>query len=111
VQRLRLRCRALLAFLWLQTTCEELARPLLHVPTMNKLKGTRRIWWLVGMGVVLVGVGTALVVLPLTSPTAGAEGPDIQVPKMQNVPPEGAPKLRLGSESDSKSESEPEKAR
>lgn len=65
---------------------------------MNKLKGTRRIWWLVGMGVVIGGVGTALVVLPAVSPTAGAGGPDVHVPKMQNVPPEGPPKLHLDSE-------------
>lgn len=68
---------------------------------MNKLKGTRRIWWLVGMGVVIVGVGTALVVLPLTSPTAGAGGPEIQVPKMQNVPPDGATKLHIESKPES----------
>ncbi len=70
---------------------------------MNKLKGTRRIWWLVGVGVVIVGVGTALVVLPAVSPTAGAGGPDVRVPKMQNVPPEGAPSMHL----DTKKEPEP----
>jgi len=69
---------------------------------MNKLKGTRRIWWLVGMGVLIAGVGTALLVLPAISPTAGAGGPDVQVPKMENVPPEGAPKLQL--ETDEKEE-------
>jgi hypothetical protein len=73
---------------------------------MNKLKGTRRIWWLVGMGVLLVGFGTAMVVLPLSSPTRGAEGPDIQVPKMQNVPPEGATKLDVGADPDAASEKE-----
>lgn len=76
---------------------------------MNKLKGTRRIWWLVGTGLVIVGVGTALVVLPAVSPTPGTGGPDIQVPKMQNVPPEGAPKLRL--ETQPEAEPEADKAR
>lgn len=62
---------------------------------MNKFKGNRRLLWLFGISVVILGVVTALVVLPAVSSTPGTGGPDIQVPKMQNVPPEGAPRMRL----------------
>jgi hypothetical protein len=62
---------------------------------VNKLKGNRRIWWLVGIAVTILGVVAALVVLPALSPTPGTGGADVHVPKMQNVPPEGAPSMHL----------------
>lgn len=62
---------------------------------MNKFKGSRRLLWLFGISVVILGVVAALVVLPVVTSTPGAGGPDIRVPKMQNVPPEGAPRMRL----------------
>lgn len=62
---------------------------------MNKFKGSRRIWWLIGIAVTIAGVVTALVMLPSVSSTPGTGGPDIQVPKMQNVPPGGTPRMRL----------------
>jgi hypothetical protein len=65
---------------------------------MNKLKGNRRIWWLIGITVMILGVVAALVVLPALSPTPGKGGADVRVPKMQNVPPEGAPSMHLDTE-------------
>lgn len=62
---------------------------------INKLKGTRRIWWLIGIGILVAGVATALVVLPSVSSTPGTEGPNIHVPSMQNVPPAGAHRMQL----------------
>jgi len=62
---------------------------------MNKFKGNRRVMWLIGIAVMIVGIVTALVVLPAVSSTPGADGPDIHVPKMQNVPPAGNPRMRL----------------
>jgi hypothetical protein len=43
----------------------------------------------------MLGLFAALVVLPATSPTVGQQGPEVHVPSMQNVPAEGAPKLKL----------------
>ena len=53
------------------------------------------ILWLVGVVVLVVGFVVAAVILPATSKTPGADRPDIQVPKMQNVPPAAAPKMQL----------------
>jgi hypothetical protein len=65
---------------------------------MNEFKGIRRTYWLIGVAIMVVGVMTALVLLPAFSPTRGTGGPDIRVPKMQNVPPAGAPRMRLDLE-------------
>jgi len=43
--------------------------------------------WLTGVVVLVVGFVVAAVILPATSKTPGADQPNIQVPKMQNVPP------------------------
>jgi len=58
---------------------------------MNKLKGSRRFLWLGGIALLVFGVLAAMLILPLVSPTPGVGGPAIRVPKMQNIPPEGAP--------------------
>jgi hypothetical protein len=62
---------------------------------MNPFKGKRRVFWLGEMFVLVVGVLAAAIVLPTVTPTPGAEGPTVDVPKMQNVPGEEAPKMRL----------------
>lgn len=62
---------------------------------MNKFKGNRRVVWLIGIAVMIIGIVTALVLLPAVSSTPGAGGPDIHMPKMQNVPPAGAPRMQL----------------
>ena len=54
--------------------------------------------WLTGVVVLVVGFLVAAVILPATSKTPGADQPNIQVPKMQNVPPAAAPKMRLDTE-------------
>ena len=51
--------------------------------------------WLTGVVVLVVGFVVAALILPATSKTPGADQPSIQVPKMQNVPPAAAPKMRL----------------
>ena len=63
---------------------------------MNPLKGTRRMYWLAGMALLVVGLLGSALILPSISDTPGADGPDVQLPKMQNVPSENAPKLKLG---------------
>jgi len=55
----------------------------------------KSIFWLAGLFVLVVGFIVAAVVLPATSKTPGSDQPSIQVPKMENVPPADAPKMRL----------------
>ena len=62
---------------------------------MKQFTDKRRVLWLTGIGVLVLGLLAAFVVLPMRAETKGAEGPDVQVPKMQNVPPENAPKMNL----------------
>lgn len=64
----------------------------------NGFKSSRAVLWLGGMVLLVLGFLVAAIVLPLTSPTPGKGGPAIHVPKMQNVPPEGAPRMKLDVE-------------
>ena len=64
----------------------------------NGFKSTRAVLWLGGITLLVLGFLVAAVVLPATAPTPGQGGPDIHVPKMQNVPPEQAPKMKLDVE-------------
>lgn len=59
----------------------------------NGFKSKRATLWLGGIAVLVLGFLVAAIVLPTTAPTPGEGGPDVHVPKMQNVPPEGAMKL------------------
>lgn len=61
----------------------------------NGFQSKRSILWLGGIALLVLGFLVAAVVLPTTAPTPGAGGPDIHVPKMQNVPPDQAPKMKL----------------
>lgn len=61
----------------------------------KEFKSKRSIFWLGGIAVLVLGFLVAAIVLPTTSPTPGAGEPAIQVPKMENVPPENAPKMQL----------------
>jgi hypothetical protein len=62
---------------------------------VNALKGKRRLLWLGGIAVLVLGLITVFVVVPAVSPTPGAGGPEVDVPKMQNVPADEAPKMRI----------------
>ena len=61
----------------------------------NGFKSKRAALWLGGIAFLVLGFLVAAIVLPATTATPGKGGPDIHVPKMQNVPPEGAPKVKL----------------
>ena len=61
----------------------------------NEFKSKRATLWVGSIAVLVLGFLVAAIVLPGTAPTPGTGGPDIQVPKMQNVPSAGAPKMRL----------------
>jgi hypothetical protein len=63
-------------------------------------KSKRAVLWLGGIALLVLGFLVLAVVLPATAPTPGKGGPDIQVPKMENVPPEQAPKMKLDVEKD-----------
>jgi hypothetical protein len=69
---------------------------------MNPFKGKRRVLWLGGMFVLVVGLLAAATVLPTVTATPGAGGPTVDVPKMQNVPSEEAPKMRLETAAEQK---------
>ena len=62
---------------------------------MKAFTDSRRWFWLGGVVVLLAGLFAAFVLLPANSATPGAGGPEIQVPKMENVPPPNAPKLGI----------------
>jgi hypothetical protein len=62
---------------------------------MKAFTDSRRIFWLAGVGVVVFGLLAAFVILPATSSIGRDQGPKIDVPGMQNVPPPEAPNLKL----------------
>jgi hypothetical protein len=61
-------------------------------------KSKRATLWLAGISLLVLGFLVAFVVLPLTSLTPGADGPDVRVPSMENVPSEHAPRMKLDVE-------------
>jgi hypothetical protein len=64
----------------------------------NGFKSNRAALWLGGIALLVLGFLVAAVMLPATAPLPGKGGPDIQVPKMQNVPPDDAPRMKLDVE-------------
>lgn len=64
----------------------------------NAFKNKRSLLWLSGITLLVLGFLVAAVVLPMTAPAPGSGSPDIRVPKMENVPPENAPKMKLDVE-------------
>lgn len=56
---------------------------------MKAFTDNRRLFWLGGIAVLIVGFLVAAVVLPMTSDPTKGMGPAVHVPKMQNVPPDG----------------------
>jgi len=61
----------------------------------NPFSSKRRAWWIGGVALLVFGFLAIAVIVPLRAPVPGADGPEVQVPKMQNIPAEGAPKLKL----------------
>jgi hypothetical protein len=62
---------------------------------VNAFKGKRSLLWLGGFAVLMLGLVATFVVLPAVWPTPEADGPEVDVPKMQNVPAEETPKMRI----------------
>lgn len=65
---------------------------------MKPFQNKRSVFWLAGVFAVVVGFIVAAMVLPNRKPIPGAEGPSVNVPRMQNVPPQNAPRLGVESE-------------
>jgi hypothetical protein len=61
----------------------------------NGFNSKRSLLWLGGVAVLVLGFIVAAVILPATAPTPGTEGPDVRVPRMENVPSADAPKMKL----------------
>ena len=62
---------------------------------MKPFRDKKRILWLGGIALLTLGLLAAAVILPATGPTPGTEGPDVRVPRMQNVPDERSPRMKL----------------
>jgi hypothetical protein len=63
--------------------------------TTDAFKSKRALLWLGGIAILVVGFLVAAIVLPATAKAPGGGGPDVRVPRMENVPPEQAPKMKL----------------
>ena len=58
-------------------------------------KSKRAALWLAGVFLLVGGFLAAAIVLPHKAEPYGAEPPEMQLPKMTNVPSEAAPKMEL----------------
>jgi len=66
---------------------------------MKAFTDSRRFVWLAGIAILIVGFLVLALVLPSTSDPTRNMGPNVNVPKMQNVPPDGERmKLRVEEE-------------
>jgi hypothetical protein len=60
----------------------------------HKFHNKKSIFWLLGVGLVIGGfLAFALTVPGSTGPST--EGPEVNVPSMQNIPPPSAPNMKL----------------
>lgn len=57
---------------------------------MKIFTDSRRFFWLGGVAVLIVGFIVAALVLPTTSDPMKGMGPAVSVPKIKNIPPDGA---------------------
>jgi hypothetical protein len=64
---------------------------------MKAFTDNRRLFWLGGIALLIVGFLVAAIALPTTSDPMEGIGPAVHVPKMQNVPPDGE-KVNLDTE-------------
>lgn len=64
-------------------------------PLKNPLKSKRAALWLTGMFLLIGGFLVVAVTLPHNTELAGSTGPDVQVPRMANVPSPNAPKMEI----------------
>jgi hypothetical protein len=62
---------------------------------MNQFKGKRRVFWLGGLAALVLGILAGAVVLPTLTTNDGGGPSKAQVPNMQNVPPDEAPKMKV----------------
>lgn len=62
---------------------------------MKPFQDKRSVLWIAGVAAALVALFVAFVVAPATAPTKGAGGVEVNVPKMQNVPPASVERMRL----------------
>jgi hypothetical protein len=65
---------------------------------MKPFQDKRSVWWIGGVAAALVALFVAFVVVPATRPEKGQQGPRIDVPRMENVPPPSAPPMKLDTE-------------
>lgn len=61
---------------------------------MKPFTDSRRTFWIAGIALLVLGFLTAAVLLPAASPEP-EPGPDVRVPKMQNVPSDPSQKVKL----------------
>jgi hypothetical protein len=65
---------------------------------MKPFQDKRSVWWICGVAMAIVAPFVAFVVVPSTTPTPGAGGVEVDVPKMENVPPPAAARMKLESQ-------------
>ena len=62
---------------------------------MNSFKGKRRVLWLGGLAALVLGILAGAVILPSLTTNDGGGPSEAQVPSMQNVPADEAPKMKI----------------
>jgi hypothetical protein len=65
---------------------------------MKPFQSKRNILWLGGVAAALIAWFVAFVIVPHGAPVPGKEGPEVDLPRMQNVPPPSAPRMKLDDE-------------
>jgi hypothetical protein len=62
---------------------------------MKAFQDKRSVLWLGGVIVLVLGILAAFVLLPSSQVPSSSATDDIRVPKMENVPADNAPKMKL----------------
>ncbi|MDQ2644504.1 MAG: hypothetical protein M3020_11850 [Myxococcota bacterium] len=64
---------------------------------MKPFRDKKSVWWMVGVAAVLIALFVAFVAVPSMTPSPSG-GVEVDVPKMQNVPPPAAERMKLESQ-------------
>ena len=64
---------------------------------MKPFRDKKSVWWIVGVAAALIALFVAFVAVPSMTPGPSG-GVEVDVPKMENVPPPAAERMKLESQ-------------
>jgi hypothetical protein len=65
---------------------------------MKPFQDKKSVWWILGVAAAFVALFVAYFIVPSRTPGPDGGGPSVDVPRMENVPPPAAERMKLESQ-------------